>query len=99
MGAIVADNLQFDRAEPSPGAAGLTGTIACSVCGSQLTDRYFVANGRIVCDKCRRGVEAEWNRGGAAGGVLNAVGLRVRGANSLFNIVVCGLNKNRIQIG
>jgi len=77
MGAIVPDNLQFDRAEPSPGAAGLTGTIACSVCGSQLTDKYFVANGRIVCDKCRRGVEAEWNRGGAAGRFITALGLGI----------------------
>jgi hypothetical protein len=32
-----------------------------------LQDAYYVANGHIVCDKCRRSVEADWNRGGAAG--------------------------------
>ena len=62
------DSLQFDRAEPSAG---------CSACGSQLTDTYFVANGRIVCDKCRRAVEAEWNRGGAAGRFMTALGLGI----------------------
>jgi len=64
----VPDSLQFDRAEPSAG---------CSTCGSQLTDTYFVANGRIVCDKCRRAVEAEWNRGGAAGRFITALGLGI----------------------
>jgi len=64
----VPDSLQFDRAEPSAG---------CSACGSQLTDTYFVANGRIVCDRCRRAVEAEWNRGGAAGRFITALGLGI----------------------
>jgi len=64
----VPDSLQFDRAEPSAG---------CSACGSQLTDTYFVANGRIVCDRCRRAVEAEWNRGGAAGRFMTALGLGI----------------------
>jgi hypothetical protein len=58
-------NLQFDRVEPRPGA--LSGTMSCSVCGNLLPDTYYVVNGHIVCDKCRRGVEADWNRGGAAG--------------------------------
>jgi len=61
------DNLQFDRAEPGPGAAGLTGTLACKACGGLLSDTYYVVNGHIVCEKCRSSVEAEWNRGGAAG--------------------------------
>lgn len=61
------DNLQFDRAELDRGALGLTGTVTCSACGSVLNQSYYVANGHIVCDKCRRSVEADWNRGGAAG--------------------------------
>ena len=69
------DNLQFDHAEPSSGAQ--TGSIACSVCSSPLPDTYFVANGQIVCERCRRGVEAEWNRGGAAGRMGKAVVLGV----------------------
>jgi hypothetical protein len=71
------DNLQFDHAEPAPGAQGTGGAITCSVCGSPLTDSYFLANGQIVCEKCRRGVEEEWNRGGAAGRLSKAVGLGI----------------------
>ena len=71
------DNLQFDRAEPSPGAAGMAGTMACKSCGSLLTDTYYVVNGHIVCEKCRRSVEGEWNRGGAAGRFAKALGLGV----------------------
>ena len=70
-------NMQFDQAEPAPGAQGTGGAITCAVCGSPLPDSYFVANGQIVCDKCRRGVEEEWNRGGAAGRLSKAVGLGV----------------------
>src|SRR5258705_12507516 len=96
MGAIVADNLQFDRAEPSPGAAGLTGNIACSVCGSQLTDRYFVANGRIVCDKCRRGGEAEGNRGGAAGRFLHP--LAPGGLGATCRSLLLGVVRSRLEL-
>jgi len=73
----VADNLQFDRAEPSPGAAGLTGTVSCSSCRSLVPDTYFVVNGHIVCEKCRRAAEANWNRGGAAGRFTTAFGLGI----------------------
>jgi len=65
------DNLQFDRAETG------TGTISCSVCASLLPDRYYVANGNIVCDNCRRSVEADWNRGGSAGRFGKALGLGI----------------------
>lgn len=69
----MADNLQFDRAEQTGG----TGAISCSVCGRLLPDQYYVVNGNIVCDKCRRSVEEEWNRGGAAGRLGKAVGLGI----------------------
>lgn len=69
------DNLQFDRAEPTPGAAGMTGTMTCKACGNRLSDTYYVVNGHIVCEKCRRTVEAEWERGGAAGRFAKALGL------------------------
>ena len=71
----MADNLQFDRAEPGPGAEA--GSISCSVCHRPLPDTYFVANGQIVCESCRRGVEEEWNRGGVAGRLGKAIGLGV----------------------
>jgi len=69
------DNLQFDHAEPTPGAQ--TASMSCSVCSSPLPETYFVANGQIVCERCRRAVEEEWNRGGAAGRLSKAVVLGV----------------------
>ena len=69
------DNLQFDRAELTPAAAGMTGTMACKACGSLLSDTYYVLNGHIVCTRCRHTAEEEWNRGGAAGRFTKALGL------------------------
>ena len=71
------DNLQFDHAEPSPGASSSSGTISCAVCKSLLPETYHVVNGHIVCDKCRRDAEADWNRGGAAGRFGKALGLGI----------------------
>ena len=71
----MADNLQFDRAEPAPGAQA--GSVSCSVCHRTLVDAYFVANGQIVCANCRHAVEEEWNRGGAAGRLGKAVSLGI----------------------
>jgi hypothetical protein len=71
------DNLQFDQAEPAPGGQSSPGTIACSVCGNPLPNTYFVANGHIVCDRCRHAVEEDWNRGGAAGRLSKAIGLGI----------------------
>jgi hypothetical protein len=61
------NKLQFDRAELERGASGLTGTMTCSVCGSELKDSYYAVNGHVVCDSCRRSAEADRNRGGSAG--------------------------------
>lgn len=66
----MADNLQFDRAEQ-------TGSLSCKGCGSPLPDQYYVVNGNIVCANCRRSVEEEWNRGGAAGRLGKAIGLGI----------------------
>lgn len=71
------DNLQFDHAEPSSGASPSSGTISCAVCKSLLPETYHVVNGHIVCDKCRRDAEADWNRGGAAGRFGKALGLGI----------------------
>ncbi|HJS43929.1 MAG TPA: hypothetical protein VJ755_10695, partial [Gemmatimonadales bacterium] len=85
------DNLQFDQAEPAPGGQASPGTITCSVCGSALPDTYFVANSHIVCDRCRRAVEEDWNRGGAAGRLSKAIGLGILamiGCSLLWYIVL-----------
>jgi hypothetical protein len=70
----VPDNLQFDRAEP---VAGVAGMMSCASCKSLLTDTYFVVNGHIVCDRCRRALEDDWNRGSATGRFWKALGLGV----------------------
>ena len=44
---LMPDNLQFDRAEPAPGAAAL-GAMTCKSCGTLLRDSYFTVNGNIV---------------------------------------------------
>jgi hypothetical protein len=61
------DNLQFDRAEVERGVLDVTGTMTCTACGGVLKDSYYVVNGHIVCDSCRRSAEADRNRGGSAG--------------------------------
>jgi len=43
------DNLQFDRAEPGPGAAGLTGRSRARP-AQPVVDTYYVVNGHIVCE-------------------------------------------------
>ena len=70
------DNLQFDRAEPAPGSTTPC-AMTCKSCGSQLTDSYFTINGNIICERCRRTIEAEWDRGGAAGRLGKALGLGI----------------------
>ena len=70
------DNLQFDRAEPAPGATQL-GAMTCKSCGTVLKDRYFTVNGNIVCERCRSTIEAEWVGGGAAGRLSRAVALGI----------------------
>lgn len=85
------DNLQFDQAEPAPGGQSSPGTITCSVCGSALPNTYFVANGHIVCDRCRHAAEEDWNRGGAAGRLSKAIGwgiLAMIGCSVLWYIVL-----------
>lgn len=66
----MADNLQFDSADQ-------TGTVSCKACGSSLPDQYYVVNGNVVCERCRRAVEEDWNRGGAAGRLGKALVLGI----------------------
>ena len=64
-------DLQFDRAEPTGGAAGST----CAACQRPISGTYFEINGNVVCPSCRDGVIAEWTRGGSAGRFAKALGL------------------------
>ncbi|MGH2625523.1 MAG: hypothetical protein ACRDHY_02595 [Anaerolineales bacterium] len=64
-------DLQFDRAEPAQGPAGSV----CAFCKEPITTSYYDVNGLVACKRCRYKVEAEWNRGSAAGRLWRALGL------------------------
>jgi hypothetical protein len=64
-------DLQFERAEPAKGSAGS----ACAFCQEPITTSYYEVNGLVACERCRYKVEAEWNRGSAAGRFWRALAL------------------------
>jgi len=52
--------LQFDRVEtsaPVEGGAAVPGVV-CAVCGKDVGDQYYHANGKPICDNCRHRVLA-----------------------------------------
>lgn len=55
--------LQFDAAEPKGQAAAL----ACANCGAAISDAYHMLNQTVLCERCRRALEAQLAAGGAAG--------------------------------
>jgi hypothetical protein len=64
-------DLQFDRAEPAQGQAGMT----CAACQRTISESYFEVNGQVVCASCRQVLEDQWQRGGSAGRFGKALGL------------------------
>ena len=69
-------DLQFDRVEGQ--SAQPPGT--CAACGQPIRDAYYEVNGRVLCDRCRRAVEANWAAGSSAGRFGKAVGLGLAAA-------------------
>jgi hypothetical protein len=51
----VSRELQFDHVETSAsGAAAQTAAgVRCAVCGKDVGDRYYTANGKPICESCR----------------------------------------------
>jgi hypothetical protein len=67
--------LQVDQAEfTTPAAERPT----CTVCKQPIPDEYYEIHGKVMCPKCRHGVEAAFRGGSPAGRVLLA---------SLFGVV------------
>lgn len=64
-------DLQFHRAEPAQGQAGLT----CAACHRPISDSYFEVNGQVVCASCRGVIQDQWDRGGTAVRFSKALGL------------------------
>ena len=86
-GAGNVDELQFDRVEAAPPAAGLgeavtpdvshpstapLGVTACAACGEPITDAYYEGNGKIVCPRCRDAVLASHAGGSGIARLLKA---------------------------
>jgi hypothetical protein len=64
------DQLQFDEAEFTEPAQAAT---TCTVCKTPITDLYYEAGGKIVCDPCRHKIEAMFHRGSRMGRALKAL--------------------------
>jgi len=67
------DGLQFDRAEFDQAQA--PSSVACAACKRPIADAYFEINGIVVCEPCRRTIEANLGAGSGAAGMLRALGL------------------------
>lgn len=76
-----AEPLNFDQAQSPQPSAGAT----CGHCQQTIADRYFEANGVVLCAVCKERLEAGWKGGskaarffkagalGAGGGLLGAL--------------------------
>jgi len=67
------DGLQFDRAEFAEAEA--PSAVACAACKRPIADAYFEINGTVVCEPCRRIIEANLRKGAGPAGLLRATGL------------------------
>jgi hypothetical protein len=67
----MSSDLQFERAEYEHAAAA---AMACSECRRTLTNSYFQAGGRIVCEACAYTLQAQGGGGSAIGRASRAFG-------------------------
>ena len=82
-------DLQFDRVETE----GAKGPGTCAECGQPIRDVYYEVNGRVLCDRCRRKMQAKWSAGSSAGRFGKAVvfGLVAAAAGSALYYAVLAL--------
>jgi hypothetical protein len=90
--------LQFDRVTPAPGtdvAAGAT----CQNCQSRIEAEYYEANGHVICEQCREGLEAAIAPPRGAGPTILAalfgVGAGIVGAAIYYAVIAIA----HLQIG
>jgi hypothetical protein len=92
--------LQFDQAEfETPAAERPT----CMVCKQPIPDEYYEIHGKVMCPKCRHGVEAAFRGGSPAARVLLATlfGVAAAAAGALLyymSIRATGLNLALVSI-
>lgn len=75
--------LQFDQAEYATPAAERP---ACSVCHQPIPEEYFEINQKVLCPRCRMGVEAAFKGGSRAARILKATALGI-GASIIGAII------------
>jgi hypothetical protein len=64
------EDLQFDRAEPVPGASA--SPAACAACKQPLASLYYQVNGQPACERCKAQLEYDQMSGSAVGNVVRA---------------------------
>src|SRR4051794_32113703 len=87
IGSPAEGTLQFDRAEHTQEATGLS----CAMCSTPLLHQYYDANGKHVCEVCRHKVDAVLAaRPGAAGffkALAGGLGGAVLGAGVYYAVL------------
>lgn len=81
--------LQFDRVQSPSGQTPGT----CAVCGQPIRDAYYEVNGKVVCERCRQDLEANWAAGSSAGrfGAAIVLGIAAAAAGSALYYGVLAL--------
>ena len=64
-------DLQFDKAEPTPGQAEAPAA-GCATCKQPLTGVYYQVNGTPSCERCKTQLQYDQMSGSAAGNILRA---------------------------
>jgi hypothetical protein len=86
--------MQFDKADYGEGAA----PPSCAVCASELRERYFEANGKRVCERCRAALTAP-APGTPAGRFFSAFGYGISGGIAGFFLYYGVLKLTGYELG
>ena len=97
-GAPEARPLQFDAAEPTPGAEEKA-TVSCAACSTQITTHYYQVNGAITCARCRHAAEQSLHSGSRGGRVGRALGLGLLAAIAGAGVYYAILAATGYEIG
>ena len=88
--------LQFDAAEP---VAATSSASTCVACKKPLVDRYHTVNGKLICEACRRRLEASWAGGSGSARVAKALLFGTAGAVAGAGIYYAVLALTGYEIG
>jgi hypothetical protein len=92
-GRDASQELQFDRVETSVSADGAPAVngVTCAVCGRDVGDQYYHANGKPICDNCRHIVLSATVTPRSAGPLLVAalfgLGAAIAGAAIYYAVI------------